>query len=623
MQSSFYRSFFCIAVFFHTIYFCNPLAAQEAADSVVKDSAFFSVFPEHYMLQDSLSKSDPLEFELFQRYQPLDGDFPYFRTGNAGHAMYGSMLSSRLQPSSLSSSVIQPVFSYFDDRENMNYYRNKPPFTSLFYYSGAKKEESIDVVHARNFGDNLNFSLHMNRNGSIGFYNHMRARTSIFSTNFNYITKNHRYNAYTHYYYNNKQLEENGGFGNFNNVENPETIGSTRMSNASNDFQEEGVLFSQSFGFGNTARDGEEIVRPIFRIGHDFQYIGGRRKYLDYGSDTGLNTGFYNNIYFDSTFTRDTTEYNRMSNQANLFFYPGENVLKFYYRNDAIQYHQNGMLDTSYQDHAGGSQFTLRFFDKYRSDWNVEYVFAGLRKGDMSGVVNLKKEYEDTLGKPVVTANIYYNLFNPQFKQLSYVSNNFIWHNEFNKTNHWTVNLGLAWKDLLLSGDYGSLTNYIYYNQRALPEQYNNSIQHFSVNASKSLHWRSFNLSNKLTYQHSSNKDILPVPEFMVFESLYFQNYLFKKVVKFQAGFDIYYFTGFNGLAYMPATAEFHIQNKQVIGNYPFIDIFFSFKLKRAFFFLKMEHVNKGMTGENFYLVPDYPTPPRAFKWGLKWNLFD
>jgi hypothetical protein len=109
----------------------------------------------------------------------------------------------------------------------------------------------------------------------------------------------------------------------------------------------------------------------------------------------------------------------------------------------------------------------------------------------------------------------------------------------------------------------------------------------------------------------------------MAYESLYFQNYLFKKVVTFQAGFDVYYFTGFNGLAYMPATGEFHLQDKQVIGNYPFIDIFFSFKLKRAYFFIKMEHVNKGMTGDNFYLVPDYPMAPRAFKWGLKWNLFD
>jgi hypothetical protein len=98
---------------------------------------------------------------------------------------------------------------------------------------------------------------------------------------------------------------------------------------------------------------------------------------------------------------------------------------------------------------------------------------------------------------------------------------------------------------------------------------------------------------------------------------------MFNKVIQFRAGFDVFYFTGFNGLAYMPAIGEFYTQNSQIIGNYPFIDLFFTFRLKRALFFVKIEHFNKGMAGDNFYQIPDYPVPPRAFKWGLKWTLFD
>ena len=143
-----------------------------------------------------------------------------------------------------------------------------------------------------------------------------------------------------------------------------------------------------------------------------------------------------------------------------------------------------------------------------------------------------------------------------------------------------------------------------------------------SVGLNKLLRWKNFYLDNQLIYQNTSN-EVLPIPTFTINESVYFQNYMFSKVILFRVGFDIYYFSGFNGLAYMPAIGEFHLQDQQIIGNYPFIDLFFTFTLKRAFFFVKMEHVNKGMAGNNFYNIPGYPVPPRAFKWGLKWTLYD
>jgi len=625
MRSQPYTSFLCIAALSFLLTVNFRANAQNNEDSLAVDSAFLAVFDEYTFLRDTLELAEPASFTMFQRYQPLYQAFPYLRIGNPGHAMYSPVLSFLTNPSTLTSSVMNSYLPYMDQRENMSYYRNRPPFTVLSYMSGAKKEESIDVIHARNFGKNLNMSLHLNRNASDGFYNQLKTRSAHFNLNINYSTSNHRYTLLTHYYVNRKELEENGGFEDFGSVENPETVGSSRLSNASNDVKDEGFLLSQTIGIGNNADKKDLLIKPIFRLGYDLQLVKGSRKYEDLGGSEGLNTiyNFYDNIYYDSTLTRDTIRYEKISNQFNVFFYPGRERIKFFYRNDLINYDQSYFLDTLYYDHTVGSDFSIYLFNKiYRSDIRVSYVLEGFRKGDLNALIDFHKKKKDTSNKPALLTTLYYNLFNPQYKQLLYRSNNFIWTNDFSKTQRLGLKIGAKWKGYSFLADAGVMTNYIYNDYNALPDQFDERITFISVGLSKILNWKNFFLDNQLIYQNTSN-EILPVPSFMVNESAYYQNYMFNHKILFRLGFDAYYFTGYNGMAYMPATGEFYLQNQSIIGNYPFIDVYLTFKLKQAFFFLKMEHVNEGMTGNNFYNIPDYPVPPRTFKWGLKWTMFD
>ncbi len=611
-------SAFCFSLFLSLLSY-----GQESPDSIQTDSTFLSVFSESSFLRDTTELSKPAKFELFQRYQPQYESFPFMRVGNVGHAQYSPMLSYLTRPTDLTRSVSYPFFSYYDQRENINYYRNKPPFTVLSYHSGAKKEEGIDVIHARNFGRNLNFSVHLDRNGSEGFYNNLETRGSFFNTNINYATANHRYMLLTHYYVNRKTVDENGGFEDFNSIENPETVGSTRLDNANNDAQEEAFFISQNFGFGNTADEGAELIRPVFRLGHDLQLVRGYRKYEDLGNFGGLNTSFYDNIYYDSTRTLDTNRYEKISNQANIYFYPGSERFKFYYRNDLIKYSQNQTLDTIYTDHIAGTELAFYLFRKeYKTNLSADYVFDGFRQGDLDIKVDFRKRKVDTSKNPSVITSFYYDLTNPQYKQLHYNSNNFIWSNSFNKTQRWGFRAGASWKGYSLNGDFGFLSNYIYYNNEALPEQFGERFSYLNISASKFLHWKNIHLDNKIVYQ-TTESTVLPVSNWMFYESLYYENLLFKKVLLYRIGIDLYYFTGYKAMAYNPAIAQFHLQDRQTIGNYPFIDLFITFQLKRAFFFLKIEHFNKGMAGDNFYNIPDYPVPPRAFKWGIKWTLFD
>jgi len=73
-------------------------------------------------------------------------------------------------------------------------------------------------------------------------------------------------------------------------------------------------------------------------------------------------------------------------------------------------------------------------------------------------------------------------------------------------------------------------------------------------------------------------------------------------------------------LAWMPATREFYNQNEYKSVNYPYIDVFLNVRIKRARLFIKMDHVNSGLMGFNYFMIPNYSYVDRAFRFGVSWK---
>ena len=73
----------------------------------------------------------------------------------------------------------------------------------------------------------------------------------------------------------------------------------------------------------------------------------------------------------------------------------------------------------------------------------------------------------------------------------------------------------------------------------------------------------------------------------------------------------------------MPATGAFYLQNERMLGNYPVINFFLMLKVQRTRFFVKMDHVNSGFTGDNIFTVLHYPIKQRFLKYGVFWNFYD
>ena len=134
------------------------------------------------------------------------------------------------------------------------------------------------------------------------------------------------------------------------------------------------------------------------------------------------------------------------------------------------------------------------------------------------------------------------------------------------------------------------------------------------------------NWENVITYQNSSNEDVLPLPALNIFSNLYLKFKVVKQLT-FEIGADVTYFTKYDAPDYCPQLNQFAIQqnaNSRVeLGGYPFVDIYANMHLKRTRFFVMYSHVTAGSGTRNYFLTPHYPMNEGTLRLGVSWNFYN
>ena len=135
------------------------------------------------------------------------------------------------------------------------------------------------------------------------------------------------------------------------------------------------------------------------------------------------------------------------------------------------------------------------------------------------------------------------------------------------------------------------------------------------------IHW-----DNVVTYQNSSEKNVLPLPTFNIFTNLYLK-FKIARVLTTELGASATYFTRYYAPDFLPQLNQFAIQqnseSRVEIGGYPFVDVYANMHLKRTRFFLAMTHVNAGSGNKQYFLTPHYPTNTRVLHFGVSWNFYN
>lgn len=298
---------------------------------------------------------------------------------------------------------------------------------------------------------------------------------------------------------------------------------------------------------------------------------------------------------------------------------------------------------TTYNEHSlsiGGqlqkTQGRTLHYDVVAETW-LTGEDAGQLKIDGSIDVNFPV-FGDTV---TLRAKGFFHHLNPTFYYRHYHSRHFWWDNDdLSKIIHSRIEGVFTYRktrtSLRVAVD--ELKNYTYmamsydidneFNRtgnKVSIAQKSGAISLFTVSLSQDfklgpLHW-----DNVITYQKSSDNDVIPLPDINIYSNLYLR-FKIARVLKCDLGADIRYFTKYYAPDYSPALGQYAVQTSNVrvkTGNYPLVNAYANFHLKRTRFFVMMSHVNGGSGSKEYFLTPHYPLNGRIFRFGLSWNFFN
>ncbi len=241
-----------------------------------------------------------------------------------------------------------------------------------------------------------------------------------------------------------------------------------------------------------------------------------------------------------------------------------------------------------------------------------------------------------------VRLKAFYHLVNPNFLQRHYHGKFFSWsHNDFNKQmqTHLEAEFFLRKTHTTLRACYDNLQNYTYLGinyQRSIVEDkpvitgYTADMMQSSANISlltlaleQNFRLGILNWENRLTYQKSSHDDILAVPALNYWTNLYL-DFRIAKVLRVHFGADMRWFTSYAAPEYCSQVGQYGVQQNPVlrteVGNYPLVNVYANFHLKKCRFFVMMSHVNAGMGNRDYFFTPHHPLNERILRLGLSWD---
>ena len=548
--------------------------------------------------------------------------------------------------------------AYMPDIDELYFYNTKTPYVNLTYNFGGPKrrsEENISALFTQNVNKKLNVGASYSLSSSLGQYSSQKAEVD--NAKFFSSYDGEKYSFQGAFLYSKLKSLENGGIdrsassNDFNNLEPEEVI--MRFTTAEKILTKRKLFFNQSLDIGNISfidKDSVETVLPVGTAFHTFEFEQNQMEYnisnLPSYYSSSTTAPFYPNINSDTLRTRDSVRVNSLRNTFQIKFNEEANsLLKFGLRafitNDASFYrfpkrptkYDEGddfltphyvNTDTTLVTTALGGQIFKNLGENFWWNAGVKIYFQGYRAGDseITGAMSSSfRVLKDTAGF-FANGGIY--LTTPELFETKYYSNHLEWDNNFGqkRTIQFKGGIRIPTKQLEISAGGSLMNNYIYWNYDGTPSQTNGVIQVFNANVKKLFKLGNFRINNDAVLQYSSRETVIPLPLFAYYNSTYYQNTLFK-VLHFQIGFDLRYFTKYYAPFYMPATGQFTVQNDEKVGDYPWVDVFLNFQLKRARIYVKYDHVNQGYPDQPYYTTYNYPGNPRALKFGVSWNFYD
>jgi len=588
--------------------------------------------------QGSNMKPSELDTTLafFHVYHPFEQkSISNIFTGNNGGAYQTNDFFKRSFTSDFSFS--RSFDAYWLTPSKIQYFNTTTPYTVLDYTQSenksAKNETRFNVIHSQNVNKKLNFEFIYNQTRSQGQYQNQENKYHNIGIVGSYNSD--QFLSHSNIIFNRLQGDENGGIlagQSLTKVAETEDF-IVLMDDAVNKINNNNFYTTNEYRLGKTveADSAEYIVEQFIpRVGfiHELEYSGNDRLF----TKDNPRDNFFKHIYSDSIKTSDTLRYNRLTNifQIRMYEAPDRKFTfgkRAYIGHDQLWYFFSGTGKYYPQKQSntfvGGGIFRNEGkFWQWEADGRI--YLTGYRAGqtELSGFINKPLR----IGRDTTSLRIEGSLKTlvPDYFDQYYYSNHFEWRNNFDNINELTIKANIHSQQYKanIGANYSLIGNYIYNNEEALPAQAGSELMILSAYLNKDFDRKHWLVRTQLLVQKASNERYIHLPTVAGYISMNYRS-LVSKVLYFQLGVDTRYNTTFYADAYQPGTSRFYLQNKQKIGNYPYIDFHVNMKLKRTRVFFKLMNAASGLVGDNFYAAPDYPYYRRTYRIGVAWSFYD
>ena len=237
-------------------------------------------------------------------------------------------------------------------------------------------------------------------------------------------------------------------------------------------------------------------------------------------------------------------------------------------------------------------------------------------------------------------AKAYFHRLNPTFYQRHYHSKHLWWDNSLNKETRQRIEGTLAYDKTKtrLRVAIEEIQQYTYFgmsydytdeartNLQAAVYQRSANLNVFTAQLMQDLQLGPLHFDNIVTYQSSSDTDVLPLPQLNLFSNLYLK-FRVAQVLTVELGGALTYFTKYAAPDYLPLLGQFAVQqntdSRVELGNFPFVDAYANLHLKHARFFIMMNNALASSANRMHFLSPHYPQNGSVLRVGVSWNFFN
>lgn len=560
-----------------------------------------------------------------------------------------------------------PYDFFIKNPQDFRYTDTKTPHVNLTYFKGGDKrngEEHIKGYFAANFGKKTGIGIDMDYQLGRGRYDNQS--TSMFDARAYGYHHRDIYNIHGSFNIDEIKVAENGGITDDRFITRPEAMAQGKkqyapedipvvLSDNWNNLKRKQFSLVQSIDIRRNIEITDSIADTVLThteyttvstVAHTLQAGQLQRRFISYQTpDSYYQNQFlradsldlFRDFYVDNTISISLHEGFSKWAVAGMTAYT-RHELRSYTMTDTLKtgtsreynrrQHEFNLVAGGILERETGKNVSVRI--------QGETVVLGndFADFDLNGQARLKFPF---LQKELsLTGNAMLKAETPSYFMRHYHSEHIWWDNDdLNKefTTRLEGILDIERTRTRLWAGVANISNYTYLANNAdatrhavSVNQQDGSIQVINMNLEQNFRLGPLNWENSLTYQLSSDQDVLPLPDFNVYTNAYLK-FTYAKQLRIELGADMTWFSEYYAPDYSAAAGQFLLQNSNdrvKVGGYPLVNVYANCTLRGVRFYVMMYHVNDGaFRNRDAFWGPHYPMAPQVVKFGLSWTFYD